>query len=57
MVEKYKCITCNNDIFFGDRDREFYIKQNYVDAIGEPIKPKRCKECRERMKVLRKKYA
>jgi hypothetical protein len=57
MVEKYKCITCGNDIFFGDRDREFYIKQNYVDLNGEPIKPKRCKECRERMKQLRQKYS
>ncbi len=57
MVEKYKCITCNNFIFFGDRDRAFYIKQQYIDEKGEPIKPKRCKECRERMKQLRQKYS
>lgn len=50
-VEKYPCIEpdCSNTIYFGDRDRDYYIQRGWTDPkTGEPVKPKRCRSCRLR---------
>lgn len=53
--ERYDCKTpnCGNSIYFGSKDREYYIQREWVDAAGEPIKPKYCKPCREKRKQER----
>ena len=51
--DRYKCIepNCQNTIYFGSKDRAYYISRGWVDEMGEPIKPKRCKSCRAKRKA------
>lgn len=48
--DRYDCCEpdCQNSIYFGSKDREYYISRGWVDGKGEPIKPKRCRSCRAR---------
>lgn len=51
-IEQYKCIEtdCQNIIYFGSKDREYYISRGWVDHNGEPVRPKRCRTCRLKRK-------
>lgn len=51
-INKYECIEpdCQNIIYFGSKDRDYYISQGWIDNNGEPVRPKRCRTCRERRK-------
>lgn len=51
MVDKYECANfnkCGNYIFFTERTKEYFIQQGWVYPDGSPMKPKRCKSCREK---------
>lgn len=56
-IEQYACIEqdCTNLIYFGSKDRDYYISRGWVDDTGEPIKPKRCRSCRAKRKQNRNK--
>jgi hypothetical protein len=47
-VERYPCIEkdCNNFVYFGPKDEEYYVMRGWVKPDGSINKPKRCKECR-----------
>jgi hypothetical protein len=58
IITSYKCInpTCSNIIVFRERDREFFIKQGWVNSRGEVNMPKRCRSCRLEYKKQRELY-
>jgi hypothetical protein len=53
--EYYPCITpgCNNLIPWSDRDKGWYVQRGWTTKDGQIIKPKRCKSCREKIKLER----
>lgn len=58
IITSYKCInpSCENIIEFRERDREFFIKQGWVDSQGNVNMPKRCRACRLEYKKKREIY-
>jgi hypothetical protein len=51
-VLAYACKTsgCENTIYFTKEQEVKYRKLGFVNVLGEVVKPKKCKSCREKYK-------